>query len=167
VIPASPDFLKSFLDRQREEPQEELTPSPLGSADEDYFGFPSQPVSVYHTGDPWERPTGPREARPIGKHQISRVWRKLGQKVYEYFDSVGILWTTIDPIRFAEVGKPAGPPFLWVGVKPASLSREDAEVAALGCKKILQEFDLKDVEIAFRESIFSRSVGPQLLGYYH
>ncbi|KAF8715297.1 hypothetical protein AX14_012638 [Amanita brunnescens Koide BX004] len=38
-----------------------------------------------------------------------------------------------------------------------SLSRENAEAAAVGCKKLLKEFEITDVEIAFRESVFTRS----------
>ena len=48
---------------------------------------------------------------------------------------------------------------------PASLSRDDAMAAAVGCKQILTEFHMTDVEIAFRESVFTRSAGPQLLDY--
>ncbi|TDL17861.1 hypothetical protein BD410DRAFT_534844 [Rickenella mellea] len=137
----------------------------------DYYGFPSNPVSVYHTGDPWKRPTGPeaqrvpKEARPICEHPIADVWHELGQQVYEYLDSVNVTWSTIDPVRFADVGKDAGPLFLWVGVKPGTLSREHAVFAAVGCKKILEKFKITDVEIAFRESLFTRSAGPQLLQY--
>jgi hypothetical protein len=143
----------------------------------DYYGFPSRPLSVYRTGDKWKRPTGleaytiPKEARPICKHPIADVWRELGQRVYEYLDSVNVMWTTIDPVRFVEAGRAGrgkypGPLFLWVGVKPGSLSREDAEVAAIGCKKFLEESEITDVEIAFRESLFTRSVaGPQLHNY--
>ena len=119
---------------------------PLGSdsAYSDYYGFPSNPVSIYHTGDTWPRPTGPeaqrvpKEARPVCIHPIAPVWRKLGQRVYEYFDPVGLKWTSIDPVRFAEVGKEAGPLFLWVGVVPGTLSRKNAKDAAVRCKQILR-----------------------------
>ena len=135
----------------------------------DYYGLPSNPISIYHTGDPWPRPTGPeaqrvpKEARPICNHPIARVWRKLGQQVYEYLDSVGLRWTSIDPVRFAEVGKEAGPLFLWVGVMPRTLTRKDAEHAAVHCKQILAKSQITGVEIAFRESVFTRFAGPQLL----
>jgi len=95
-----------------------------------YYGLPSKPVSVYHTGAPWKKPTGPearrvpKEARPVCEHLIADVWDKLGPQVPEYLDSVNVKWTTIDVTRFAEVEKDAGPVFLWVGVKPGSLSRE-------------------------------------------
>ncbi|KAI9438817.1 hypothetical protein H4582DRAFT_2146717 [Lactarius indigo] len=137
----------------------------------DYYGLPSRPISVYRTGERWKRPTGleayrvPKELRPICEHPIADVWRELGQQVYQYLDSVNVQWTTIDPVRFAEVEEDPGPLFLWVGVKPGSLSRENAEVAVVGCKKILEEFNFIDVEIAFRESAFTRSTGPRLLDY--
>ena len=76
-----------------------------------HYGLPTNPVSIYYTGDPWPKPTGreaylvPKEAIPIFTHPIAAVWRELGRQVYEYFDSVDLKWTTIDPIRFAEVGR--------------------------------------------------------------
>ncbi|KAF8259310.1 hypothetical protein EI94DRAFT_1813513 [Lactarius quietus] len=140
-------------------------------AHSDYLGFPSIPFSIYHTGDPWRRPIGPeaygvrKEAKPICIHPIATVWHKLGRQVYEYFDSVGLKWTSIDPVRFAEFGEEAGPLFLWVGVMPKTLSRKDAKDAAVRCKQILAESQIADVEIAFRESVFTRSAGPQLLNH--
>ena len=137
-----------------------------------YYGLPSNPISIYHTGKPWPKPTGPesqrvpKEARPISIHPIAHVWRVLGRQIYEYFDSIDIKWTSIDPVRFAEVGsKDAGPLFIWVGVMPKTLSRKDAENAAIRCKQILARFQITSVEIAFRESIFTRFAGPQLLNY--
>lgn len=141
-----------------------------------HYGMPSRPICIYHTGDSWQRPTGPeaygvpKEARPIFTHPIAPVWREVGQQVYEYFDSINLKWTTIDFVRFGEVKKEAGPPFIWVGVLPETLSREDAKNAAAKCKQMLAEYQITDVEIAFRESIFTRSAGPRLLKsdrFYH
>ena len=56
--------------------------------------------------------------------------------------------------RFAEVEKDSGPIVLWISVKPGSLSREDAQVATVGCKKILDKFEITDVEVA-SEGCFS------------
>lgn len=134
-----------------------------------YFGLPSRPASVYQTGAPWKKPTGLEaqrvlnEARPICNHPIADVWDELGPQVPEYLDSVNVKWTTIDVTRFAEVEKDAGPVYLWVGVKPGALSRVNAEAAAVGCKELLKEFQITDVEVAFRESVFTRSAGSQLL----
>lgn len=90
------------------------------------------------------------QARPICEHLIADVWDELGPQVPEYLDSVNVT-------RFAEVEKDAGPVFLWVGVMSGSLSCKNAEVAAIGCKKLL--------EVAFRESLFTWSASSQLLNY--
>jgi hypothetical protein len=85
--------------------------------------------------------------------------------VYKYLDSLEVSWTSIDPVRFAEEGGEAGPLHLWVGVNPRSLSLEVAKAAAIGCKEILAAAQFPDIEIAFRESVFTRSSGPQLLNH--
>lgn len=90
------------------------------------------------------------------EHPIADVWNDLGLQVVEYLDSVNVTWTTIDPVRFTEAEKDAGPVFLWVDVKPGSLSRENAEVAAVGCKKLLQKFGIID-DAAVKSHSGSRS----------
>ena len=181
----SPDFLRDCIEitvrRSVGSPIYPTTPlpdPPLGAhthpgAHSDFYGIPSNPISIYHTGDLCPKLIDPdawrvsKETWPICKHPIASVWRELGRQVYEYFDSVAVKWTSIDPVRFAEVGRnaQAGPLFLWVGVMPGTLSHDDAEVAAVGCKDILAQSQITDVEIAFRESVFTRSAGPQLLDY--
>lgn len=137
----------------------------------EFYGFPSNPISVYRTGDAWPVPKGPqaqrvpREPRPICNHPIQAVWHTVGVQVYKFLDSIEVKWSTIDPVRFAVEGGEAGPLYLWVGVGPKSLSLKDAKAAAVGCKRILADAQFPDVEIAFRESIFARSIGPQLLDY--
>ncbi|KAH9035841.1 hypothetical protein EDB84DRAFT_1588082 [Lactarius hengduanensis] len=137
----------------------------------DFYGFPSNPISVYRTGDTWPVPKGPqaqrvpREPRPVCNHPIQAVWHTVGVQVYKFLDSIEVKWSTIDPVRFAEEGGKAGPLYLWVGVDPRSLSLEGAKAAAVGCKRILADAQFPDVEIAFRESVFARSIGPQLLDH--
>ncbi|KIY47900.1 hypothetical protein FISHEDRAFT_74238 [Fistulina hepatica ATCC 64428] len=132
-----------------------------------------QPRLVYRTGTtPWKKPTGPeayrelRELRPVFGHKIIAAWKRLGPKVVAYLDSVNVLFTSIDCVRFAKVrdseGK-AGPVVLWIGVIPKSLSGEDAHTAGHGCLALLREFDITDVDVEFRESIYTRSTGPKLL----
>ncbi|KAI1787627.1 hypothetical protein LXA43DRAFT_895905, partial [Ganoderma leucocontextum] len=117
---------------------------------------------------PWEKPTGPeayrvlKEARPVFDHRIATVWDDLGPKVPDYLDSVGVKWTSVDVVRFAKVGEDPGPVVLWIGVKPQSLSREDARAAAVGCLGLLKEFEIADVDVEFRESVFTRLGGPKL-----
>ena len=135
------------------------TSVPYPGAFSDFHGFPSNPVCVYRTGDEWLAPRGPeaqcilREARPICNHPIQDVWPTLGKRIYEFLDSLGVEWSTIDPVRFAEEGGEADPLHLWIGIVPQSLSLEDAKAAAVGCKEILADAQFPDVEIAFGESM--------------
>jgi hypothetical protein len=145
---------------------------PIDESHSDFYGLPSNPTSIFHTGPAWKLPTGPqaqripKEARPVCDHAIAPIWHKLGKQIYQHFDSIDLMWTSIDPVCFAEVGGLPGPLFLWVGVMPKTLSRGDAEVAAGRCKNILAEYNITDVEVAFRESIFTRHTGPKLLEHF-
>ncbi|KAI9439231.1 hypothetical protein H4582DRAFT_125232 [Lactarius indigo] len=85
--------------------------------------------------------------------------------MYKFLGSLEVKWSTIDLVRFAEEKGGAGPLYLWVGVEPRSLSLEGTKAAAVGCKRILADAQFPDVEIAFRESVFTRSIGPQLLNH--
>ncbi|KAI6032566.1 hypothetical protein F5J12DRAFT_944673 [Pisolithus orientalis] len=135
-----------------------------------YHGLPSKPTLVFRTGPPSEKLTSPetylvkREVRPVFDDKFAAAWEDVGTHVYQYLDSATVKWTTIDVVRFAEPGKHVGPIVLWVGVRPGSLSRKLAQVAALACENILLSFQIVGVEIAFRESVFRRS-GPRLLNY--
>jgi hypothetical protein len=142
VSPAT-DFTKAKDAPENIPPQSLLISDSYPGAFSDFYGFPSHPVCVYRTGDEWPVPKGPqaqrvpREVRPVCNHPIQAVWCTLGEQVYEFLDSLEVLWSTIDPVRFAEEEGEAGPLYLWVGVDPGSLSLEVAKAAAVGCKKIL------------------------------
>ncbi|KAH9013973.1 hypothetical protein EDB85DRAFT_2215444 [Lactarius pseudohatsudake] len=88
-------------------------------------------------------------------------------QVYQFLDSIEVKWLTIDPVCFTEEGGEASLLYLWVGVNPRSLSLKGAKATAVGCKRILADTQFPNVEIAFRESIFTQSiqVGLQLLDY--
>ena len=137
-----------------------------------YAGLPSIPRLVYRTGTtPWKQGTGfyayhvLKELRPVFGHKLNTVWKDLGPKVCDILDSVEILWTSIDVVRFARVGEeePVGPVVLWIGVAPETLFREDAHTAAHGCLGLLKEFGITDVEVEYRESMYTRLAGPDLL----
>jgi len=104
-----------------------------------------------------------KEVKPVFNHKIATVWGDLGPKVCNCLDSVRVTWTSVDVVRFAIVGKSPGPPVLWIGVKPQSVSGEDAHTAAVGCQDLLKSYKITDVEVEFRESVFTRSAGPKLL----
>jgi hypothetical protein len=137
-----------------------------------YSGLPSGPRLVYRTGPtPWTKPSGLeaytvlKELRPVFGHKLNTVWKDLGPKIHDCLDSVGVLWTSIDVVRFIKVlkGEVVGPVVLWIGVAPETLSGEDAHTAAHGCLDLLREFGITDVEIEYRESIYTRSAGLNLL----
>jgi len=148
---------------------------PLYETHNDFWGLPSNPFSIYHTWPAWQLPADPKaervpkEARPVCTHAIAPVWRELGERIYKHFDSINLKWTSIDPVRFAEVGGKPGPLFLWVGVLPGAFSYPGttgmAAALAARCKQILSEYKITNVEIAFRESTYTRSAGPQLLDH--
>ncbi|KAI6097141.1 hypothetical protein EV401DRAFT_2247385 [Pisolithus croceorrhizus] len=135
-----------------------------------YAGLPSNPVLVYRTSTtPWKRPTGPeayrelKEVKPVFSHKIVTVWADLGPKVCTCLDSLRVTWTSVDVVRFAVVEKAPGPPVLWIGVVPQSLSGEGAHVAAARCMRLLNSYRITDVEVEFRESVFTRFAGLKLL----
>ncbi|KAK6359597.1 hypothetical protein TWF696_000747 [Orbilia brochopaga] len=131
----------------------------------DFYGLPSNPRCVFRTGDFWPRQWGDRrESRPVLNHPISEVWDSLGVTIYQHLDSLNILWTSIDPVRFGmREGAESTALHLWIAVVPGSLSLSDAQMAADGCKNILADAGFDDVEVAFRESLYRTSAGPQLL----
>ncbi|KAM6493756.1 hypothetical protein JOM56_010117 [Amanita muscaria] len=137
-----------------------------------YLGLPSRPRLVYRTGTtPWTEPRGPeaygelKELRPVFGHKLNTIWNDLGPKVCDILDSVGVLWTSIDVVRFIKVGKGevVGPVVVWIGVAPKTLFGKDAHTAAHRCLDLLKEFGITDVEVEYRESIYTQSAGPNLL----
>ncbi|RDX51398.1 hypothetical protein OH76DRAFT_1454946 [Lentinus brumalis] len=86
--------------------------------------------------------------RPVLGHKLVDVWGELGPKVAAYLDSVNVKFTTRDGVRFVFGGEPSGPVTLWIG---------------RGYMTLLNEFDINDVEIEFRDSIYTRSAGPKFL----
>ena len=147
-----------------------------------YYGLPSNPVLVFRTGAPWRRPAGieaylvPKVLTPVFDNEIAAVWDEMGTQIFLYLDSITVMWTTIDVVRFAEAKQDEvirfpdskqdlSPVVVWIGVEPGTLTREHAEVAAAGCTRILDHFNITDVEVAFRESIFTPLGGPKLLKY--
>ena len=135
-----------------------------------YAGLPSDPILVYRTGTkPWEQPTGfkpycvLKELSPVFSHDIVYAWDDLGPEVCSCLDSLQVTWTSVDVVYLARARRDDGYPILWIGVKPKSLSYEDAHIAAVRCQELLESYKITDIEVEFRESIFTRSAGPKLL----
>lgn len=144
-------------------------------ADFYYAGLPSNPILVYRTGStPWEEPEGPeayrelKELRPVFGHKLGTVWTEVAPQVISYLDAASVLWTSIDVVRFAMVKQAdvVGPVVLWIGVIPGTLPEPDAKPVAHSCLAALERFGITDVEVEFRESVYTRSgsaAGPALL----
>ncbi|KAI9767871.1 MAG: hypothetical protein M1840_005364 [Geoglossum simile] len=84
-------------------------------------------------------------------------------------DSIDVKWTPINPLAYADPGK--AEPFcsliLSIGVKPHSLFYDATVAATAVIKEILAEAGFPSIEVAFVESIVTRSVtaGPKLLSF--
>ncbi|KAI9446988.1 hypothetical protein F5148DRAFT_957232, partial [Russula earlei] len=88
-----------------------------------YAGLPSSPRLVYRSGTtPWVLPIGPeayrvrKELRTVFDHKIASVWDDFGPKVCDLLDDNGLVWTSINVVRFKTEADPIGPVVLWVGV---------------------------------------------------
>lgn len=138
------------------------------AAYKDFYGLPSCPPCIYKSGPAWRELTGPeayriaREMRPVYDHPIAAQWNDIGTKIYQLLDSQNVQWSSIGPVAFAEAQerKPICALLMWIGVQPESLSYDHAVATGGGIKNILTGAGFPDVEVAFRESIVHRSVGP-------
>ena len=138
-----------------------------------YSGIsPTPPRLVYRTGKtPWVMPNGPeayrrlKQLRGVFGHKINDEWKNLGPKVCDLLDSQGVLFTSIDVVRFLNdgAGEVVGPVILWIGVRPDTLLGKDAFTSANGCLDLFATFGITDVEVEYRESVYTRLVGPDLL----
>ena len=54
-------------------------------------------------------PRFPKEAGPAFDDQIATVRDEMGTQVFEYLDSITLMWTTIDAILFAKAEEDSGP----------------------------------------------------------
>ncbi|KAH9931246.1 uncharacterized protein B0H18DRAFT_1083548 [Fomitopsis serialis] len=104
-------------------------------------------------------------------------WRRICHDL----DSVGVTWTSINPLAYAYAGeaKPFCPLILSIGVKPQSLLYDAAVAAATVVKNILAEASFPAIEVAFVESVVTRhgsvaagpggrtkgALGPKLLSF--
>lgn len=140
-----------------------------------YAGIsPAPPKLVYRTGvTPWVKPTGLeayrrlKQARGVFGHKLNVVWDDVGPKVRDLLSAQSVAWTSIDVVRFITDGdgdkKINGPVVIWVGVFPNSLGGEDAFTSSKDILDLLAINGITDVEVEYRESVYTPSVGPELL----
>jgi len=130
----------------------------------DFYG--SGTPCVFKSGPDWPIRKGPqaqgivREARPVYRHPIGPTWLSIGKSIYQRLDEIGIKWTSINPLAYANEGeaKPFCSFILSIGVRPDSLLYDDAVVAANIVQKILTDAGFPAIEVAFVESVVTRSV---------
>ena len=130
---------------------------------------------IFKSGPDWPISEGPqigwkgvvREPRPVYRHAIQPAWISIGQRIYQELDSFDVMWTSINPLAYANAGerKPFCPLIISIGVKPNTLPYEKAIAAAAIVKKILAGAGYHDLEVAFVESVVTRSAGPTLLPF--
>ena len=139
----------------------------------DFYG--SGIPCVFKSGPEWRVRKGPqaqgivREARPVYRHAIGSTWLSIGKRIYHGLDSIGVKWTSINPFAYSDAGeaKPFCSLILSIGVEPHSLLYDAAVAAATVVKDILAEAGFPAIEVAFVESVVTRSVaaGPNLLSF--
>ncbi|KAI9778209.1 MAG: hypothetical protein M1839_008326 [Geoglossum umbratile] len=139
----------------------------------DFYG--SGTPCVYKSGPDWQTPKGNqaqrtiREARPVYRHAIGSTWLSIGKRIHQGLDSIDVKWTSINPLAYADVGtaEPFCSLILSIGVKPHSLLYDSAVAAAAVVKEILAEAGFPTIEVAFVESVVTRSIaaGPKLLSF--
>ncbi|KAG8825135.1 hypothetical protein FRC17_008818, partial [Serendipita sp. 399] len=141
-----------------------------------YAGLPSDPVLIYRSDiqtDKWS-PHRKKQLCPVFNHPIVSGWNDdLGWKVVAVLDARAVCFTSIDVVRFKlvevdedeETAKEArvGPVTIWIGVfadwTPPTLAHE----AAQDVLALLEKYNITDVNIHFRESIYTTELGPRLL----
>ena len=139
----------------------------------DFYG--GGPPCIFKTGPDWHARKGPqaqgieREARPVYRHAIRPTWLSIGKRICHDLDFMNVKWTFINPLAYADNGeaKPFCSLILSIGVKPYSLLYEAAVATANVVKIILTEAGFPAIEVAFVDSVFTRSAaaGPKLLSF--
>ncbi len=130
-----------------------------------YAGIsPTPPKLVYRTQEAYRRL---KQARGVFDHKLNVIWNDVGPKVRDLLIAQSVAWTSIDVVRFVTDGdgdeKIRGPVVIWVGVVPDSLDSDGAFDSSNGILDLLAINDVDDVEVEYRESVYTPSVSPALL----
>ncbi|KAH8831698.1 hypothetical protein DL96DRAFT_844183 [Flagelloscypha sp. PMI_526] len=142
-----------------------------------YAGLPSRPTLLYRTGEPWLPPCGPgaftphKELYPVFNHPIVDIWNnQLSSELIALLDTHKIRFTTIDVVRFKTVdsqawdgGNEVSPITIWIGVFIEITSATDAHDAAKAILVLLADYQISDIDVAFRDTHYVCATGPQLV----
>ncbi|CUS13998.1 unnamed protein product [Tuber aestivum] len=136
-----------------------------------YYGLYSRPILVARTSTTlWKPPVCPpgypsaKWLRTVGNHPLGNIWEgNLAPQIHKILESRAVKWTSTDVARIGLVGELLPPVIIWIGVQPATLSREDGHAVAMACKALLVENQISNVEVEIRESVVTQYAGPKLL----
>ncbi|KAF8642055.1 hypothetical protein AX16_009711, partial [Volvariella volvacea WC 439] len=137
---------------------------------------PDPPLLVFRTGrdkHPWVEPKGLeayrtfKSVRGVFGHALKTVWKTVGRQTLDLLKDRNIRYTSVDPARFITYGDAdkeiPGPVVVWVGVYPGSTDADTAFDLSKEILALLASVDIYDVEVEWREAIYSKAAGPALL----
>ncbi|KAI0041415.1 hypothetical protein FA95DRAFT_1501512 [Auriscalpium vulgare] len=150
-----------------------------------YFGLRGNrrlgPKLVFRTStDVFTPPTGPEnDARPMqllgvyyhNKLGQNNLWATIREAAVELLDNRKVQFTSVDLARFRweEQNTVSGRETvtsrvtIWVGVLPDSTTSEAAFESSQDILQLLNQHDIRDVDVAYRESVAQPRTGPALL----
>ncbi|KAF7295995.1 hypothetical protein MKEN_01414100 [Mycena kentingensis (nom. inval.)] len=146
-------------------------------ADFYYFGLAPQsqhPRLIYRTGKPMKPSPDPdniyyrrrKQVCGVFGHALNTVWDSVGPQIRDVLTSQSIPWTTIDGVRFLTEGQyigydTLGPVVIWIGIRPpGSLEWAEAALVTEKILRILEDVNVDDVDVEFRESSYRALSGP-------
>lgn len=126
---------------------------------------------VFKSGPDWPVRKGPqaqgiiREFRSVYRRAIQSSWISIGTHICNKLESVGITWTSVNPLAYANAGepKPLCPLTISINVKLHSLLYEDAVPTAALVKKILIDAGFPKIEVASVEPVITCPTVAKLL----
>jgi len=141
-----------------------------------YLGIsPDSPTLLYRTGHDKHPFFKPKEfeayrmksVRGVYGHPLNAVWKTVGPLVRDLLKTQRIRYTSIDVARFITYGDKEeeipGPVVIWVGVYPGSTTADTAHDSSKDILTLLKGYDIEDVEVEWRESIYRSAGGSALL----
>ena len=146
------------------------SPIPLPSKQEReryHFGLPSLPSLVARTSTAVCEPFGPgvfrkmRELGPVGRDDLggAKKVQVMNPEIIKTLDAHGVEWNSINYFRLGDAEEyDKRPIVLLISVWPGALTNEDgsslpvAGKVAVACKKVLEKYDIFDVDCEIREA---------------
>ena len=142
-----------------------------------YLGISDDPpVLLYCTGSdkyPFVEPKGFEAYRTFKSAcgvygtPLNAIWKTVGPLVRNLLRAQMIRWTSIDVARFVTYGdyneETPGPVIIWIGVYPGSTAADTAHNLSKNILGLLKDYEVMDVEVEWRESIYWQAVGSPLM----